>query len=553
MSDSAPVIPVVLFAYERAEHLARALACMRENAVPLILAYSDGPKSSAHAPGVAQVRQMLREIDWTEVRITERPQNLGLGKNVLAGVTEVAAAHEMFIVWEDDLIAVPGTYDWMCAALRHYQSTPQVMSVSGWTHPRVTPPDIVDTTYFDGRSECWLWGSYARAWSGMDQSALAKIAALAKKGIAPNTYGDDLPLMAAREKSKNIWAVRWLYHHLQYGGLCLRPPWSMVEHIGFDQTATHASAELGWHNPPLQAAPAIGNWPAVIEHPACQGIWKMAAQAAPGGIGARLKRGLKRIVPAFVLSPIQRRFFRVRWEGHFSSWAAAEKASAGYDRETITRRLVRAARLVRDGACPYERDGVTFTTPPPPWFAHQAFISLAAALNRQINVLDFGGALGSQFFQHRALKPFKFGWRWSVVEQPHLAKIGQREFQSAELRFFESVNDAIIHHAPDVLLLGSVLPYLQSPLETLAELLSARPQLVIVERTAFVTAGDARLTVQRVPRSIYPASYPCWFLSRAAFEATMGDAYEMIFDQGDPIETPAGLEFRSFIFKRIEA
>lgn len=291
-----PHIPVVLFAYARHRHLARTLACLRENKAPLILAYADGARDARDAPAVAEARALLRAIDWCEVRLVERAENWGLGRNVLAGVGEVAARHEAFIVWEDDLICVPGTYAWMCAALRHYAGDDRVMSVSAWTHPRVTPADAGDRPYFDARADCWVWGGYARAWAGMEQTALEKMAALRARGFPPVAYGADLPDMAKDEARKNIWAVRWLYHHFQRGGLCLRPPWSMVEHIGFDASATNAGAAQEWANPPLRPAPPIPTeWPAPREHAACRGLWQAANP--PAGILRRAFRWGKRFLP----------------------------------------------------------------------------------------------------------------------------------------------------------------------------------------------------------------------------------------------------------------
>jgi hypothetical protein len=271
-------IPVVLFAYARPAHLARALACLRENGVPLIHAFADGAKGAADAAAVAETRALLRAVDWCEVRLTERKENWGLGKNVLAGVTAVAAEHEAFVVWEDDLIAVPGTYAWMGAALRHYAADERVMSVSAWTHPRVTPADMGEAPYFDARAECWVWGAWSRSWRGMsEQTARAKMAAAAKRGVAADAYGADLPAMAKVEAKKNIWAVRWLYHHFQHGGLCVRPPWSMVEHIGFDAGATNATAESGWANAPLRPVPPVPVvWPDGREHPECRARWQTA-------------------------------------------------------------------------------------------------------------------------------------------------------------------------------------------------------------------------------------------------------------------------------------
>jgi len=271
-------IPVILFAYARPAHLGRVLGCLRENAVPRLLVFADGAKGAADAAAVAAVRAQLRAVDWTEVRLVERTENLGLGRNVLAGVTAAAAEYEAFVVWEDDLICVPGTYAWLCAALEHYAPEPRVMSVTAWTHPRVTPAALGGRPYFDARAESWVWGTWARAWRGMPaESALAKMAAAARHGVSPDAFGFDLPDMAREEVRKNLWAVRWLYHHLLHGGLCLRPPWSMVEHIGFDATATNAPEAVGWNNPPLRALPPLpAIWPAPTVHPSCRELWRAA-------------------------------------------------------------------------------------------------------------------------------------------------------------------------------------------------------------------------------------------------------------------------------------
>ncbi len=289
----AEPIPVVLFAYARPVHLARALACLKENGVPLICAYADGAKGGADAAGVAETRALLHGIDWCEVRLTEQPANLGLGRNVLAGVTEVAARHDAFIVWEDDLICVPGTYQWLAALLERYRNHPQVFSVAGWTHPRLVPAGVREEPYFDGRAECWVWGAYARSWRGMEQSLADKLQAIHARGIRLDTYGADLPAMADECARKNTWAVRWLCHHLQHNGLCVRPPWSLVEHIGFDRTATNAAGALQWINPPLRPPPVLPLQVAEPrEHPDCHSHWRDAT----AGRLAQILRPLRKLL-----------------------------------------------------------------------------------------------------------------------------------------------------------------------------------------------------------------------------------------------------------------
>ena len=288
--DIVILIPIILFAYVRPAHLLRTLDCLRENKVPLIYAFSDGPQTPDKVHAVAQVRNMLRSIDWCEVALCERESNLGLGRSILTGVTEVLNKHEAAIIFEDDLICVPGTYDYLCAALDQYRDDSRVMSITGWTHPLITPEDVTDMPYFDGRAECWVWGTWARAWGGMEIDAKTLMEQCKDKGIDIYRYGTDLVNMANAELHQNIWAVRLLYLHILKKGLCLRTPWSMVEHIGFDANATNASNESWAKNPPLKHSPPIPTqWPVPVENAECARLHQKMCGVRPT-VAGRLYR-----------------------------------------------------------------------------------------------------------------------------------------------------------------------------------------------------------------------------------------------------------------------
>jgi len=288
-------IPIIIFAYARPDHLRQTLDCLRENQVPLIYAFSDGPRTPEKAPAVAQVRDMLRAIDWCEVILCERESNLGLGRSVLTGVTEVLGKQEAAIIFEDDLICVPGTYAYLCAALEQYQDDDRVMSITGWTHPLVTPDDVTVLPYFDGRAECWVWGTWARTWHGMEIDAKTLMEQCKDQGIDIYRYGADLVNMAKAELRQNIWAVRLLYLHILKKGLCLRPPWSMVEHIGFDANATNASNESWLKNPPLKPSPPIpSQWPVPVENADCARLHQKMCGARPT-VSRRLYRLARRL------------------------------------------------------------------------------------------------------------------------------------------------------------------------------------------------------------------------------------------------------------------
>jgi hypothetical protein len=67
-----------------------------------------------------------------------------------------------------------------------------------------------------------------------------------------------------------------------------------------------------------------------------------------------------------------------------------------------------------------------------------------------------------------------------------------------------------------------------------------------------MTNGIARLTVQHVPKRIYPASYPAWFLSENEFLATFAKQYERVatwpaLDKHNPQGGRA--QYKGFLFE----
>jgi hypothetical protein len=113
----------------------------------------------------------------------------------------------------------------------------------------------------------------------MDETATAIMAACRQQGIDLEKYGSDLPKMVAEAEQKNLWAVGWFYHHMRHHHLCLRPPRSLVEHIGWDEErrTTSTPAMMAWAKPPSGLCPPLpARWPAPIEHAGCAPLWRQA-------------------------------------------------------------------------------------------------------------------------------------------------------------------------------------------------------------------------------------------------------------------------------------
>lgn len=265
------------------------------------------------------------------------------------------------------------------------------------------------------------------------------------------------------------------------------------------------------------------------------------------------RAALKEFIPPVILR-IARPFSGrgIRFEGNFRTWRDAQQASGGYDHEEIVRRVYEAECKVRSGEAADERDSVLFESVQFSLPVMAALGRIACARNGQLRVLDFGGAFGGMYRQYRAFG-LPDGVSWNVVEQPEFVRLG-RAFETTELRFFTSFDEVLAGGLPDLVLLSSVMQYIENPVEILRKIISSGIPHVVIDRTPCFDAEEDLLTVQRVPPEIYDASYPCWIFSRPRLLRVLEQHYRTVVaftDSASPWQGPGvNFDLAGFMFDR---
>ncbi|MCC5024141.1 MAG: methyltransferase, TIGR04325 family [Candidatus Synoicihabitans palmerolidicus] len=216
------------------------------------------------------------------------------------------------------------------------------------------------------------------------------------------------------------------------------------------------------------------------------------------------------------------------YQGQYSTWKEAKLASKGYESDEILDKAVAATRAVRDGKAAWERDTVLFDEPSINEPLLNVLRRVAAENKKRLSVLDFGGALGSAWWQNRHALVDLNEVRWSVVEQGGFVAAGRREFTNSVLRFYENVDACLWAETPNVVVMSSVLPYLERPHDCLAEMSNGPWRDIVIDRNGLTRGGPDRLTVQTVPTEIYDASYPCWFFNRARLLRGLNSDWEVV-------------------------
>lgn len=236
------------------------------------------------------------------------------------------------------------------------------------------------------------------------------------------------------------------------------------------------------------------------------------------------------------LPPVLARWFRqmrgggIRFEGDFTTWAEANSHCTGYDAEEILAKVLASTLKVKHGEAAAERDSVLFDEIEYAWPVLAGLMWAAARSGGRLNVLDFGGALGSSYFQNRKFLQSLPDVRWNVVEQPHYVDAGRKHIQDEQLRFYKTIVECLSENQPNVILLSSVLQYLPDPGSILLDLKGAGSDVIIFDRTIINRSSFDRIYVQHVPPEIYSANYPCRSLSESALFAALGKSYFSLCD-----------------------
>ncbi|MCX6031984.1 MAG: methyltransferase, TIGR04325 family [Chloroflexi bacterium] len=239
-------------------------------------------------------------------------------------------------------------------------------------------------------------------------------------------------------------------------------------------------------------------------------------------------------------------------EGDYSSWRAAMADSTGYDAEIILAKTTAALLKIKNGAAVYERDSVLFDEIQYAWPLLAGLMWVAARSGGSLNVLDFGGSLGSTYFQNRAFLAGLREFRWNIVEQARQVETGKCWFEDEHLKFYASVEDCLAETQPQVILLSGVLQYLPEPHAILDELLGLTCDCLIIDRTPFWNGPMDRLCVQHVPAEIYSASYPSWIFPIQRFRSVLNENWEVVaeFDSLDKLAAPVETIWKGMIATR---
>ena len=153
------------------------------------------------------------------------------------------------------------------------------------------------------------------------------------------------------------------------------------------------------------------------------------------------------------------------WSGNYKTWEEVEHLSKGYNQHSIFEKVYHATLGVIQGKFRYERDSIGFNDEaqnyPLLYLLQRCILE-----GNKCKVLDFGGALGSLYFQHAKSLDTQLTLSWTVVEQNEFVELGKKLPTTIGLNFENDLTEALLQE-PTILILSSVLQYLKEFMELL--------------------------------------------------------------------------------------
>lgn len=242
-----------------------------------------------------------------------------------------------------------------------------------------------------------------------------------------------------------------------------------------------------------------------------------------------MKKIIKSLIPPIALNILRKiKNHKYGWKGDYPTWQEAQNHTVGYDTDEILKAVRSSLLKVKNGKAIYERDSVIFDKVQYSWELLTGLMFCSSKMGGTLSVLDFGGSLGSTYFQNKKFLDSLNDVSWNIVEQKHFVDTGKEDFESERLKFFYDVESCVAKEKPNVLLLSSVIQYIEKPFELLDTILENSFDFILIDRTTFNVKNEKDIiAVQKIRLKNY-ASIPCWLFSERKFKNYFENKYFLL-------------------------
>lgn len=247
--------PVVIFAFNRPDHLERCLESLRNNKESehtVFWVFVDGPRNSDDLLKKEMIKKLLNKYEkMMKLKVKYSESNLGLEKSVINGLNEIFLLSERAIIMEDDLVASTFFLEYCNAGLNRYQFDNRVASIHGFSYKFKRPEE---QPYFLKGADCWGWATWRDRWEYFEEDSAKLINQLLGKRLKKKFDLDGAfpyfkMLIRQSRGEVNSWAIRWHASMFLADKLTLYPDRTLINNNGMDGSGTNAGKSKSLNSP----------------------------------------------------------------------------------------------------------------------------------------------------------------------------------------------------------------------------------------------------------------------------------------------------------------
>lgn len=251
-------IAVVLIFFNRPECLKdvfKAIAKARPSRLYLI---QDGARMNKpnDKSKIEQCREIVSHIDWEcDVVKDYSDVNLGCGKRIFTGLTNVFKHEEYAAIIEDDIVIGESFLPFCKEICERYKDDQRIQYISGMNHLGIY--EDTQCSYFFSRQggAIWGWATWARCWNELEWDLTPASDAYIIKCLDTQNWQDNLGarlVVRARKVRENIlngiYPSFWTTHFAFYAAISNRinivPKYNLTSNIGLTSETTHATDSI---------------------------------------------------------------------------------------------------------------------------------------------------------------------------------------------------------------------------------------------------------------------------------------------------------------------
>lgn len=242
------ISPVVIFGYNRLEHLAKTITTLEENSIAIdtsITVRIDGPKNENDKVEQVKISSYLEQKKsshkFKAFDFIMNSKNKGLAESIIAGVSDELKISDRIIVLEDDMVSSPYFLKFMNDGLIKYRENDRVISIHGYCYP--VKEELAESFFLKG-ADCWGWATWRSEWDLFEPNGKKLLSSLEAQNKINEfdfngTYDFSGMLKKQIRGENDSWAIRWYASAFLADKLTLYPGKSLIQNTGNDASGTH--------------------------------------------------------------------------------------------------------------------------------------------------------------------------------------------------------------------------------------------------------------------------------------------------------------------------